>query len=113
MESNSENLVNCRYCDEKVSANAKKCKHCGEILDPQMRELEFLKKQRNQQVFMNGGGSSSSSSASSASLVASLREAQKVDYPWGWHLILSVFTWGLWIPIWILLYVLRDKTKYH
>ena len=24
----------CPYCDEVINFNAKKCKHCGEILDP-------------------------------------------------------------------------------
>lgn len=37
--------VNCSYCDELISKNAKKCKHCGEIIDVGMRELNSLKTQ--------------------------------------------------------------------
>lgn len=32
--------VNCPVCDEDISARAKKCRHCGETLDPEMREFE-------------------------------------------------------------------------
>ncbi len=35
--------TDCPYCAEKINSKAKKCKHCGEILDSTMRELEFLK----------------------------------------------------------------------
>lgn len=28
----------CRYCGEEILRNARKCKHCGEILDPDLRE---------------------------------------------------------------------------
>lgn len=30
--------MNCPVCDEDISARAKKCRHCGEMLDPQLRE---------------------------------------------------------------------------
>ncbi len=29
--------INCPVCDEDISARAKKCRHCGEVLDPDMR----------------------------------------------------------------------------
>jgi|WetSurMetagenome_2_1015567.scaffolds.fasta_scaffold03977_10 predicted Zn finger-like uncharacterized protein len=35
----------CDFCGEEVLAIAKKCKHCGEILDPALRQVEELKKQ--------------------------------------------------------------------
>lgn len=41
----SDEVVKCPYCRENIIAGAKKCKHCGEILDPAMRDLEMLKKQ--------------------------------------------------------------------
>lgn len=64
----------CPYCDEQVSMSAKKCKHCGEILDVALRAVEEVKKsahlrQQPQQpmVFMNaGGGGGGSSSAANA-----------------------------------------------
>lgn len=54
MVKKNNDQINCPYCDELISSKAKKCKHCGEILDPQLREIEFLKNQKSQsQVFMN------------------------------------------------------------
>src|SRR5262249_16042075 len=29
----------CPYCSETIKRDAKKCKHCGEILDPSLREV--------------------------------------------------------------------------
>jgi hypothetical protein len=29
-----EEARRCPYCDEEINLNAKKCKHCGEFLDP-------------------------------------------------------------------------------
>ena len=44
----------CPFCMEQINAEAKKCKHCGEILDVVMREMENLKRnQSNQQLVIN------------------------------------------------------------
>lgn len=58
----------CPYCSEVIVAGAKKCKHCGEIIDVVLRAAEEAKKGNSNQpmVFMNAGGGSSSSSSSSA-----------------------------------------------
>lgn len=42
----AEATKQCPYCMETINADAKKCKFCGEILDPTLRELENLKKQQ-------------------------------------------------------------------
>ena len=39
--------ANCPVCDEDISARAKKCRHCGETLDPALRQREMM---------MRGGG---------------------------------------------------------
>jgi len=60
----------CPYCDEQVSVSAKKCRHCGEILDVALRAAEEAKKSAGAQqpmVFMNAGGGSSSSAAAASS----------------------------------------------
>lgn len=60
----------CPYCSETVFASAKKCRHCGEILDVALRAAEEAKKSSLSQqpmVFMNaGGGGGGSSAAASA-----------------------------------------------
>lgn len=32
--------ANCPFCDEDISARARKCHHCGEALDPQLRAMQ-------------------------------------------------------------------------
>lgn len=34
----AEHLVPCPYCAEMILAVARKCKHCGEMLDPELRK---------------------------------------------------------------------------
>lgn len=36
-------LVECPYCSEDIKPTAKKCKHCGEILDASLRSLQTAK----------------------------------------------------------------------
>lgn len=92
----------CPYCAEPVAVAAKKCKHCGEILDATMRELELLKNnQRNSgapTVFMNAGGGSSSAAAASSSSSGSGPDYRSFlsslsCFDW----IVGFCTWGLWI----------------
>lgn len=102
-----EATVECPYCAEKINPKAKKCRHCGEIIDVTMRELEMLKNQK-QQVFMNAGGASSSSSASAA---ANGGQAKR-GFPHGWHLFFTIITGGLWFIPWMILYLLRNREVY-
>lgn len=90
--------IDCHYCAEKIMVKAKKCKHCGEILDPQMRELDMLKKQQNVPIIVNNNNN--------ANLMT------KRNYPWFWHLILSLLT-GFWFFIWLICYITRDKNIYN
>jgi hypothetical protein len=89
--------MKCPYCAEQITVGAKKCKHCGEFIDPAMREIENLKNQK-QNVFMNagggggGGGGSSSSSASSAA-GGFITRMSCLDW------ILTLLTGGLWLIV--------------
>ena len=66
----AEATQRCPYCSETVFASAKKCRHCGEILDVALRAAEEAKKgssPHQPMVFMNaGGGGGGSSAAASA-----------------------------------------------
>ena len=107
-----EDTIACPYCGEKILAVAKKCKHCGEIVDSSMRELDLLKSQK-QSVFMNAGGGGSSASASASSASTGENDKQLKYFSHGWHLFFAVITSGVWIPFWFLLYLFRNKNVYY
>ncbi len=99
--------IDCPYCSEPINPKSKKCKHCGEILDPQMREIELLKSQRNSpQVFMNAGGAAAAASASGAA--DSLRR-----FPHWFHIILTLITGLIWLPVYLLMFWFRNKRYYY
>lgn len=99
METNTE-MKDCTYCAEKIAKQAKKCKHCGEILDAQMRDIEALKK--NQNVIVNNNNNNNNNNG-----VLVLRR-----FPHLFHFILTLLTGGLWLFVWVLHYIFRDKNYY-
>lgn len=89
--------VKCPFCSEDIQASAKKCRHCGEFVDPAMREIELLKSQK-QNVFMNaggGGGGGGGSSASSAASAVGGFLGRMTCLDW----ILTLCTGGLWLIV--------------
>ncbi len=109
VETSAVSLVSCPFCDEQVSINAKKCKHCGETIDVAMRKAEEALRatkshaQVAPQVFMNAGGGGGASGGGFQQL-----------RPWGHggHIIMSILTLGMWLPVWLLLFVIRNKSIY-
>ncbi|RWB69068.1 hypothetical protein [Mesorhizobium sp.] len=100
--------IDCPYCAEPINPKSKKCKHCGEILDPQMREIELLKSQRNSpQVFMNAGGGAAAAAAATGVGGPVKR------FPHWFHIILVILSGGLWLPIYLLMYLFRNKRYYY
>ncbi|WP_027052809.1 hypothetical protein [Mesorhizobium erdmanii] len=100
--------IDCPYCAEPINPKSKKCKHCGEILDPQMREIELLKSQRNSpQVFMNAGG------GAAAAAVATGVGGPVKRFPHWFHILLTIVSGGLWLPVYLLMYWFRNKRYYY
>lgn len=99
-----QDTVDCPYCAETIKRNAKKCIHCGEIIDAQMRDIEALKNEKSSpNVYMNAGGGAAAGSGNS-----DLRPFKH------WlHIIISILTSGLWIPVYLLLYFMRNKNVYR
>ena len=95
---NDKENINCPFCDEEISSKAKKCKHCGEFLDPVLRSGEESKRAAS-----SGGGSTNTSVHV---------EMPKRSYPWFWHLVFSCLT-GVWFIGWILCYLNRNKDIYY
>ncbi len=61
--------------------------------------------QSTPQVFMNAGGGGAAAAAGGP--VQQLRPFNHLL-----HIFLSVITAGLWLPIWLLMYVIRNKAVY-
>lgn len=57
-------------------------------------------------VFNIQGGSASASSAASVSPQIII---MKKPFSHGLHLFLSILTCGLWVPVWIIAYIMYDK----
>ena len=91
----------CPFCAEEISPAAKKCKHCGETLDVALRAAEEAKRSNSNQpmVFMNAAG-------------GGVAVASKKNFPHLLHFIVTLFTMGIWLPIWILHYLFRDRKIY-
>lgn len=84
-----------------INPKAKKCKHCGEMLDQHLRELDLLKKER------------SSANVNTNVVNPSYANPYKKNFGHFKHLVLSVCTVGLWVPFWFYFYISRDKNFYN
>lgn len=82
----------CKFCGQKITADAVVCIHCG-------RQVEELKSDKNDNIIINN-------SASSASTNSNTRKKKK--YNLLLDLILIFFTCGLWF-FWMLM---RPKYEY-
>lgn len=94
----SSNLVRCPFCAEQIQAAAKKCRHCGEIVDVAMRA--------SHDVARASGGAAA---ASSSSTTVVIRDRRGMNH--GLHVLLCFITLGLWIPIYLILIIIHAVTK--
>ena len=100
--------VSCPFCVEPIRRGALKCKHCREMLDPQL--LTMREAQRTPRT-----------SASHVDCLQQNFAFRKVtaddppqhDFPHVMHLIVTIPTLGLWIPIWFIHYMLRNRHHYR
>lgn len=100
-----ETLKECPYCAEMIAIKAKKCKHCGELLDPVLRELDILKKQN---LVINNNNNNNNNNIDAPIIVVA-----KKNYPWLGHLFMTLISGGFWIIPWVLFYIFRDKRIYN
>jgi hypothetical protein len=98
----------CPFCGESVKVHAKKCKHCGETLDVALRAAEEVRNTRN-----SGGGGGNQQVVIHQSEDRGPRVVYVGGFPHFIHLILTIFTLGLWFPIWIIHYIVWSLTRSH
>ena len=92
----------CPFCDEEVSAIAKKCRHCGETIDVALRAAEDAKRESRR-------GRRDSGSSAAATVVINNSSGGRMSVPqFGhWHMIhgiLTLLTCGMWLPVWLVHY---------
>ena len=54
-EENNVNMVQCPFCAEKISVFAKKCRYCGELIDPTLRMMTEMKNESKTAVNIVSG----------------------------------------------------------
>jgi predicted RNA-binding Zn-ribbon protein involved in translation (DUF1610 family) len=81
-------LKDCPYCGEEILVTAKKCKHCGEILDVVLKE----KRERR-------------APSQSVHQTTVVKVTTNRHFPHLMHFILTVVTCGIWLPVWIIHFV--------
>lgn len=86
----------CPFCGEVVLARAKKCKHCGEMLDLVLRAADEARR-----ATRFGRGPS-----------VNVRQDTRVDvrgpgFNHALHIVLDILTCGMWIPIHLICWALH------
>lgn len=102
----------CPYCGEEIKRIAKKCKHCGEILDSDLREIEELKRSRkkkrrfrDEDDYDDYDDRDDRGTNQQVVIHQSDGRRGRNDFPHTIHLVLTIFTCGAWLPVWVIHYL--------
>jgi predicted RNA-binding Zn-ribbon protein involved in translation (DUF1610 family) len=94
----------CPFCGEEVRARAKKCKHCGEVLDVALRAAEEARREVQRESRSRRGD-------------VQVRQQTYIDvrgrdsFNHGIHIFLDLVSCGFWIPIHLLWWVCWECSR--
>lgn len=86
--------TDCAFCGEEILTKAKKCKHCGEVLDVALRAAEEAKSEARRDT---GRGRDRGSSVNIDQRI--FVQGHSAGFNHGMHLVLDLLTLGAWFPI--------------
>jgi len=99
--------MNCTFCASVINAAAKKCPQCGETLDPALRAAEEARRTA-EMAHAHGANQNVNVNTTVVSPGRTKVVHRKAAFPHTLHLVLTLFTCGAWLPIWLIHYLVAQ-----
>lgn len=99
-------LIKCKECGHEISDKASVCPNCGYPVE-QLKETHIAAKKPKTQILKTIWNEShlkrDSESVQALKIGKMTRKIEKIQTSHVLHLLLSVITAGIWIPVWLLI----------
>jgi hypothetical protein len=91
----------CPFCGEAILIEAVKCKHCGELLDPALRAAAAVQRREYEPLPPHPPSYYAPPQQVIQQRIV-VKTGRGYHVPHLLHLLLTLLTFGLWLPIWII-----------